>query len=191
MKRPITISLAAVAIAVATAAGLVMTSPAASAATWSLAGSFLIYDATSGQPELACSASTISMTPADTPGTFVGNVTSLTLTCANPGTGLVTLTPGSLGWPVNASVGNRTIGETTGGHGISLALSSTGCTADIDGTGASTSTGVADFAYTHASGKLGVTITSGNLHIYNPAGVCTSSVHNGDQVSFSATYVIG
>jgi hypothetical protein len=186
MKRLTAITLTTA----ATASLLVMLSPVASAATWSDPATIVFTDATT-HIEMTCRGSTADMLPGSGTGTSGGEVTSLGFTGCFSFSGAVTLTPSGLDWPITASVGDRTIGETSGGHGISVAMSTAGCTADINGTGADTNTGVADFTYTHVSGKLGITLTSGNLHIYQPNGVCVGEINNGDAVSFSISYIIG
>jgi hypothetical protein len=130
------------------------------------------------------------MVPANTGANPVGHITSISFTgCAGPA-GTVTLTAKGLSWPVSARPAARTVGETSGGHGVSVDVSAPGCSADVDGTGGHTDTGVVHFTFSHESGALGVVLADGNLHIYGVSG-CAGLVSNGDTVSLSVTYHIG
>lgn len=183
MRRP-----SVIAFTCAVAASLIVwASPMASAATWT-AGPVTFTDSTTGTA-MSCTASTTDIVPNSGASNPVAELTSISFTGCDVASLAVTLKPAGLSWPVDAGVSGRTIGEKSGGHGISVSLTSSGCSADIDGTGAGTKTGVADFRYTHKTGKLGIEITNGNLHIYGVSG-CSGLISSGDGVSFTVIYTL-
>jgi hypothetical protein len=172
----------------AIAAVAVASGSAAASATWSSVGTLTFKDTTSGFA-MTCSGSTAAMVPANTGTNPFGHITSISFTgCTGPA-GAITLTPKELSWPVNASPAARTVGETSGGHGVSVDVTTTGCSANVDGTGAHTGTGVVHFAFSHKSGALGVQLSGGNLHIYAVSG-CGGVVSDGDTASLTVAYRI-
>lgn len=157
---------------------------------WSSTGALTFTD-TKTKVTLTCSASGADMVPTNTGTNPVGHITSISFTgCIGPTGVTVTLTAKGLDWPVSAEPAARTIGETSGGHGVSVDLTATGCSADVDGTGGDTHTGEVHFHFSHASGSLGVVLAGGNLHIYDVSG-CAGLIGTGDPASFSVSYHIG
>ena len=162
------------------------TGPASASVTWTSAGALQFTDTRSGTV-IACSASTAAMVPTDTGTTPDGHITSISFSgCTGPLVTL-TLTAKGLDWPVSAQPTARAIGETSGGHGIAVDVSGPSCSAEVDGTGANTETGVAHFTFGRVSSALGVALSGGNLHIYAVNG-CAGLVRNGDAVSFKVSY---
>ena len=162
--------------------------PASAAVTWSSAGVLQFTDTGTGTT-ITCSSSSATMVPANSGTGPVGQITSISFTgCEGPLSTAITMTAKGLDWPIRASPLARTVGETSGGHGVSVAVSAPGCTATVDGTGAGTHTGTVGFTVIRESGKTGVMLVGGNLHIYNPVG-CGGLVANGDAVTFTASYL--
>ena len=83
---------------------------------------------------------------------------------------------------------NSTSGVTTGTlTGIHAALTGPGCSAVVDGTGATADNGMVSATY--STGALKVLTTGGNLHIYNVSG-CAGLIRSGDSTTFSGTYAV-
>jgi hypothetical protein len=183
------IVLLATCAAGALAAVAVASGPSSASATWSSVGTLTFKDTTSGFA-ITCSGSTAAMVPTNSGTNPFGHITSISFTgCTGPA-GAITLTPKGLSWPVNASPASRTVGETSGGHGVSVDVTTTGCSANVDGTGGHTDTGVVHFTFSHKSGVLGVELSGGNLHIYAVSG-CGGLVSDGDAASLTVAYQIG
>src|SRR5215831_16469821 len=80
-------------------------------------------------------------------------------------------------------------GVTTGTiTGIHAKLSGPGCSAVVDGTGASANNGKVTAKYSNSTGKL-TTTGAGNLHIYKVSG-CAGLIGSGDGSSFKGSYAI-
>ena len=85
---------------------------------------------------------------------------------------------------------NSTSGVTTGTlTGIHAALTGPGCSAVVDGTGATADNGMVSATYPNSTGALKVLTTGGNLHIYNVSG-CAGLIRSGDATTFSGTYAV-
>ena len=90
-------------------------------------------------------------------------------------------------WHLNAA--SFSSGVTTGTiTGIHATLSGPGCSAVIDGTGASANNGKVTARYSNGTGKL-TTTGAGNLHIYKVSG-CAGLISSGDGSSFKGSYAI-
>jgi hypothetical protein len=91
--------------------------------------------------------------------------------------------------PVNALSYNKTKKTVsmsiTKIHG---SLSASGCSATIDGTGASAHNGSVKATYMDTGGKLKVLSTGSTLHLYNVN--CFGVINNGDSVNFTTTYTL-
>ena len=99
-----------------------------------------------------------------------------------------TVTPGHLPWKLNAV--SFSSGVTHGTiTGIHATLKGSGCSAVVDGTGASKNNGKVAVTYTNSTHKLKVLTTGGNLHIYKVSG-CLGLINSGDPSTFSAAYTI-
>jgi hypothetical protein len=182
------LSMALVPCAVAGAVGAIAWSgPASASVTWSSVGTVQFTDTKTGTIA-ACSSSSASMVPTSTGTNPAGHITSISFTgCTGPLGTVFTLTAAGLSWPVSAQPAVRTVGQTSGGHGVSVRVTGLACSADVDGTGGGTDTGVVHFMFRHLSGGLGVVVTDGNLHFYSVSG-CSGLAGNGDPVSFSVSY---
>jgi hypothetical protein len=125
------------------------------------------------------------------PGSHAGSLSAVSiLTCSGPAGPRYTLKPGGLPWHVNFSSYSAANGVAQGtvSH-VHIALSGTGCTATIDGTGATADDGQVTFKYTDSTGQLKVLTTGGNLHFYDVTG-CLGIFDSGDQATLSATYTV-
>jgi len=171
------------AVCVAVAVSVIAWNGSASASvTWQSTGVIQFKDTKTGII-LQCTSSTATMVPTNTGTNPVGHVTAVSFSgCSGAGTS-VTLTAKGLSWPVSARPTARFIGETAGGHGISVAVSAPGCAANVDGSGASTFTGKANFNFRRGN----IVLSGGNLNIYGVSG-CAGLIGNGDPVSLSVTY---
>ena len=91
--------------------------------------------------------------------------------------------------PVNALSFNKTAKTVsmtlTKIHG---SLSANGCSATIDGTGASAHNGMVKATYADTGAKLKVLAKGGNLHLYKVN--CFGVIHSGDAVNFTTTYTL-
>ena len=171
----------------------------ATAATWTVkpggattgkAGTTTVTDVTAGQ-SVTCTSSATKGTfkpGSGLSGTGIGTVTSLTVSgCSVLGMSISVTITGQM--PVNAVSFNsakKTVGMTlTKIHG---SLSASGCSATIDGTGATAHNGKVKATYTDGTGKLKVPAVGGNLHLYNVN--CFGAINNGDSVNFTTTYTL-
>jgi hypothetical protein len=191
MKRLGVLLAACIAGGAAVAAFVIPWSGSAAASTsWTSVGSPTFTDTKTGTV-MSCSASAASMSPAGSRTNPVGEITAISFTGCSSADGItLTITPEGLDWPVSADPSVRTIGETSGGHGVAIELSGPGCQAYVDGTGVNTNTGVVHFTFGHVTGGPGIVVSDGNLHIYKPSG-CFGLVGNGDPVSFKVSYRVG
>jgi hypothetical protein len=171
----------------------------ATAATWTAkpggattgkAGTTTVADVTAGQSVNCTSSATKGTfkTGSGLSGTGIGTVTSLTVGgCSVLGMSISVTITGKM--PVNAVSFNsakKTVGMTlTKIHG---SLSTSGCSATIDGTGAAAHNGKVKATYTDGTGKLKVLAAGGNLHLYNVN--CFGVINNGDSVNFTTTYTL-
>jgi hypothetical protein len=171
----------------------------ATAATWTVkpggattgkAGTTTVADVTAGQSVTCTSSATKGTfkTGSGLSGAGIGSVTSLTVSgCSVLGMSISVTITGKM--PVNAVSFNsakKTVGMTlTKIHG---SLSASGCSATIDGTGATAHNGKVKATYTDGTGKLKVPAAGGNLHLYNVN--CFGAINNGDSVNFTTTYTL-
>jgi hypothetical protein len=102
-----------------------------------------------------------------------------------------TVTADDLPWHINAVSFNSATGTTTGTlTGIHASLSGAGCTAVVDGTGATAHNGKVTITYTNSTHTIKVLTAGGNLHIYNVSSGCLGVIHSGDGATQSAAYAI-
>lgn len=122
-------------------------------------------------------------------GTGLGSVTGLSLSgCAGPAGLAFTETSNALPWALNAAsyTGGVTSGMITG---IDATLTSSGCSATLDGTAAGADNGQVGITYSNSSGQLAVLATGGNLTFSAISG-CLGLISNGDAATASATYTL-
>jgi hypothetical protein len=180
------------------AVGLSATS-ALAATTWSVspggtisgkAGTTTVKDTTSNLT-VTCTSSTLAGTlkkGTGLAGAGIGKVTSLNFSnCTVDGLTL-NISSGTVAWKLNAS--SFSSGVTHGTiTGIHFAISSSACSAVIDGTGAATHNGKVKITYTNSTGKLKVLAAGDNLHVYKVNG-CLGAISNGDAGTISGTYTL-
>jgi hypothetical protein len=124
-------------------------------------------------------------------GTGIGALRSLSLTgCATTHALAFTVKAGALPWALNADkyipAKTTTYGTVTGVH---LTLAATGCSATIDGTGATGDNGSAVIHIHNSPSKLKLEAAGGSLHVYVGSG-CTGLFKNGDAVTVTSAYLI-
>jgi hypothetical protein len=159
-------------------------------ATTGKAGTTTVTDVTAGQ-SVTCSSSTAKgsfKTGKGLSGFGIGTITSLTFSgCSVLGMNITVTLTGKM--PVNALSFNSTTKTVsmsiTKIHG---SLSTSGCSATIDGTGAAAHNGRVKATYADGTGKLHVLKTGGNLHLYNVN--CFGVINSGDSVNFTTTYTL-
>lgn len=111
--------------------------------------------------------------------------------CTGPGGPQFTLLPSALPWHVDFSSYNAANRVARGriSH-LHIALAGTGgCSAVIDGTGASADDGQVVFRYADSTGRLTVLATGSNLHFYHVSG-CLDLFKSGDSATFSIIYTV-
>jgi hypothetical protein len=124
-------------------------------------------------------------------GAGLASIKTATFTnCTGPLGLTFTVQSGHLPWKLNAVSYNSGTGTTTGTiTGIHATLTGSGCSAIVDGTGATANNGKVTGTYTNSTHKLKILTTGGNLHIYNVVG-CAGLIHSGDASTYTATYAI-
>jgi hypothetical protein len=175
------------------------TSFAATAITWSVspggsisgsAGTTVLKDTTSGTT-VTCSTSTMTgslKSGKGLAGKGLGTVTSVAFNNCTVLGQTVSLASGTVAWKLNAA--SYTSGVTHGTiSGIHLAISSSVCSAIIDGTGATAHNGKVKITYTNSTHKLKILAAGDNLHVYNVNG-CLGVIANGDSGSITGSYAV-
>lgn len=121
-------------------------------------------------------------------GTGIASITALSFShCTGPLGLTFAVKTTHFPWHLNAA--SFSSGVTTGTiTGIHATLTGVGCSAVVDGTGASANNGKVTAKYSNGTGKL-TTTGAGNLHIYNVSG-CAGLIHSGDASSFKGSYTI-
>ena len=194
-----TLSAAALTLASAGLAVGLSAASALAATTWSVspggsisgkAGTTKVTDTTSGLT-VTCTASTLTgslKSGSGLKGAGLGTVTSLNFTNCTVNGITLSLSSGTVAWKLNAA--SYASGVTHGTiSGIHFVISSSACSAVIDGTGASAHNGKVKVTYTNSTGKLKVLPKGGNLHVYNVKG-CLGAISNGDAGTISSTYTV-
>jgi hypothetical protein len=200
MRKPISAALLTLS-AGALALGLGATSAfAAATTTWSVspggsisgsAGTTTLTDTTSG---LAITCKTSTLTGSLKSGTGLkgfglGHITNVAFNNCSVDGFTLSISSGTVKWPLNAVTYNATTGVT---HGtitkIHVTVSSSACSLVIDGTGATADNGRVSIAYTNSTHKLAI-LPKGNLHVYNVNG-CLGAVSNGDAGTIKAGYSV-
>lgn len=171
-------------VAAVAASVIASSQPAAASITWR-SGSLTFSDTANGRTLASCTSSNATVQP-ETYANPGGYITSISFSGCSGAGFTITLTASGLSWPVSANPAARTIGQAAGGHGISIKVTATGCTAYVDGTGPQTQSGMVNFTFRP---YRRVAVTAGNLHVWDPAG-CTIFSNSGDPVSFSVVYTL-
>jgi hypothetical protein len=126
------------------------------------------------------------------PGSHTGSLSAVSFgRCPGAGGPLFGLQAGGLPWHVNFSSYRAAEGVAWGtiSH-LHIALSGDGCTAVIDGTGATGRDGRVRFRYTDSTGLLKVRTTGGNLHWYDVSTGCLGLFNSGNSAALSVTYAV-
>ena len=185
--------------ATAAVIGLAAAPAFATAATWTVkpggattgkAGTTTVTDVTANQSVTCTSSATTGSFKRGSglAGAGIGTVTSLKVSgCSVLGMSISVTLTGTM--PVNALSFNSTTKTVamsiTKIHG---SLSTSGCSATIDGTGAAAHNGRVKATYADTTGKLHVLKIGGNLHLYNVN--CFGVINSGDSVNFTTTYTL-
>ncbi len=124
-------------------------------------------------------------------GTAIGALRSLSLTGCAAAHGLAfTVKAGALPWSLNADkyipAKATTYGTLTGVHAT---LAATGCSATLDGTGATGDNGSAVIHIHNSPSKLKLEAAGGSLHVFVGSG-CTGLFKNGDAVTETSAYLM-
>jgi hypothetical protein len=185
--------------AAALAIGLGASSSFAATPTWSVspggpitgkAGTTIIKDTTSGTT-LTCTSSALTGSlkkGTKLPGAGIGTVTSVAFTNCTVLGQTLSISSGTVAWKLNAV--SYKSGVTSGTiSGIHLAISSSVCSAIIDGTSATANNGMVKITYSNSTHKLSILPTGGNLHVYNVNG-CLGLVSNGDAGTITTAYAV-
>lgn len=156
------------------------------------AGKTTLTDTTSGL-SVTCKSSTLNATlksGSGLKGAGIGTVTTIDFNnCSADGITL-SLSSGTVAWPLNAVSYNSTSGVTSGTiTGIHLVVSSSECSFVIDGTSGTAHNGKVKITYTNASAKLKILAKGDNLHVYNVSG-CLGAISNGDAGTITSNYTV-
>jgi hypothetical protein len=154
------------------------------------AGTTTLKDTNTGSV-LTCASSSSSGTlkkGSGVAGSNLGSITKLSFSnCTGPLGLTFTVKTTHFPWHLNAV--SFSSGVTTGTiTGIHATLSGPGCSAVVDGTGASANNGKVTAKYSNSTGKLSTT-GAGNLHVYNVSG-CAGLINTGDTTSFVGSYTV-
>lgn len=124
-------------------------------------------------------------------GTGIGSITAVSFSnCTGPLGIKFTVASSHLPWKLNAVSYTKSTGTTTGTiTGIHSTLSGPGCSAAVDGTGASKDNGMVRVTYSNKTHKLTVLAVGGTLHIYGVSG-CFGLINSGDPSSFTAVNAV-
>ena len=176
--------------------------PALAVASWTVkpggavtgtAGTTKVTDTTAGA-SVTCTSSVAKGTlkhGSGLAGAGIGTVTSLAFKgCTALGVTVSMTITGKM--PLNATSYNATKKVATMTitkiHGT-FSVSSVGCSATVDGTGATAHNGKVKATFTNGTNTLKVLTTGGNLHLYNVSSGCSiGNIHTGDSVNFTGGY---
>ena len=199
MRKPLTAAVLALASA-GLAVGLSATTALATTAiTWSVspggtiagsAGTTTVKDTTSGLT-VTCTSSTVAGSlkkGTGLNGAGIGTITSMNFNnCSVDGLTL-SLSSGTVAWKFNAASYKSPVthGSITGIHFV---ISSSECSAVIDGTSGTAHNGKVKVTYSNKTGKLTVLAAGDNLHVWNVNG-CLGAIANGDSGTISSVYTL-
>src|SRR5262249_11284481 len=173
----------------------------ATAAAWSVkpggavtgaAGKTTVTDTTAGL-SVPCTSSTAKgslKSGHGLAGAGIGTITSLAFKGCAVGTINVSVTITGI-MPLHSTASNRTSKTAsmtiTKIHGT-FSVSAIGCSAPIDGTGATAHNGKVKAQFANGTDTLKVLASGGNLHLYNVSSGCGGAVNSGDSVNFTSSY---
>ena len=170
------------------------------AATWSVkpggaiaakAGTTKLHDVNTNQ-NLQCTSSSGKGSVkkgSGLSGASIGSITALSFSnCTGPLGLTFTVKTSAFPWHLNAVSFSGGVTSGTITH-IHAKLTGTGCSATVDGTGATKNNGKVKAKYSNSTGKLTTLTGGGNLHVYNVNG-CAGLIKSGDATTFSGSYAI-
>jgi hypothetical protein len=175
--------------------------PALAATTWTVkpggaikgtAGTTVVTDSTKGL-SVNCTSSVAKgslKSGSGLAGKGIGTVTSIAFSgCTVSGITVSVTIKGTM--PLNANSYNATTKvasmSITKIHGT-FSVSAIGCSATVDGTGATAHNGMVKATFTNSKDTLKVLAKGGNLHLYNVSSGCAGAVSNNDAVNFTGSY---
>jgi hypothetical protein len=174
--------------------------PALAATTWTVkpGGSFtgaatkaVVTDSTKGI-SLTCTGSAAKgslKSGSSLAGAGIGTVTSFAFSgCTGGSTATLSVTSASLNatsYDATTKVAKMTITKFHGTFTVSILP---GCTAIVDGTGATAHNGLVKAKFSNGTDSFKVLATGGNLHLYKPSSGCGTAFSSGDAVNFTASY---
>jgi len=188
----------------ATAASVIglAAAPALAAASWTVkpggtvagtAGTTTVTDTTAGA-SVTCTSSVAKGTlkkGSGLAGAGIGTIASLAFKTCNVSGVSVSLTVSgkmllnAIKYNGTTKIASMTITKI---HGT-LSASSVGCTATIDGTGATAHNGMVKANFSNKTDTLKVLAAGGNLKLYNVSSGCAiGNIHTGDLVNFTGSY---
>ena len=176
--------------------------PALAAASWTVkpggavtgtAGTTTVTDATAGA-SVTCTSSVAAGTlkhGSGLAGAGIGTVSSLKFKgCSTSGVSVSLTVSGkmllnAIKYNGTTKIASMTITKI---HGT-LSASSVGCTATIDGTGATAHNGMVKANFSNKTDTLKVLAAGGNQKLYNVSSGCAiGNIHTGDLVNFTGSY---
>jgi hypothetical protein len=199
MRKPISAALLTLS-AGALALGLSATSAAAATATtWTVspggaikgaASTTTVTDTTSGLA-LTCKTSTLTGTlkkGKGLAGAGLGTVTNVAFNNCSVDGFTLSISSGAVKWPLNAVTYSNgvTHGTITKIH---VSVSSSECSAVIDGTSGTADNGKVAITYTNSTHKLAILTTGSTLHVWDVSG-CLGAISNGDAGTIKSSYAI-
>jgi hypothetical protein len=199
MRKPLgaLLTLASAALAVALAATASSASTAATTfkvtpggSITGAAGTTRVNDTTAGLT-VSCTSSSITgslKSGSGLAGTGIGTITALDFTNCTVDSVSLSLGSGTVAYSVNAS--SSASGVTKGTISkIHFVISSSLCSAVIDGTSGTAHNGRVHTTYTNKTHILKFLTTDSTLHVYDVSG-CLGAISNGDAGNISASFKV-
>jgi hypothetical protein len=187
----VTAAVSGLGVGLAFAAGTWTVSPGGAATAQS--SKMIVKDTLTGTT-ITCGASRDSGTIKSgrgLPGTDIGQASPPpNFNCAGPLGLTFAGTFSHLPYLINFVSYNAATGVTTGTlTGIHATFSGAGCSFVEDGTGGTANNGRMKGTYANGSSQAKITVSGGNLHVYNVSG-CAGLITNGDPLTVSGSYTI-
>lgn len=199
MRKPLNalLTVASAALAIALTASAASASPAATTfkvtpggSITGAAGTTTVNDTTAGLT-VSCTSSSITGSLKSGSGlacTGIGTITALNFTNCTVDSVSLSLGSGKVAYSVNAT--SSASGVTKGTISkIHFVISSSVCSAVIDGTSGTAHNGRVHTTYTNKTHTLKFLTTSSTLHVYDVSG-CLGAISNGDAGNISASFKV-
>jgi hypothetical protein len=156
------------------------------------AGTTQLTDTTSGLT-LSCVTSKLNGTLKSGKGlrgSGIGTVTSMDFNNCTVNGFTVSVSSGTVAWPLNATSFNPDKGMAKGTiTKIHLSVSSDGCRFVVDGTSSTANDGAIEVSYTNKTAALKMLSNGSRLHVWDVKG-CLGAIHDGDAGYISGSYRI-